>query len=51
MIKTVLIEILGALEFAAFLAAIGAACAWATRLPAYQRLHQRLFPEDINYGE
>jgi len=38
-------EILGALEFAAFLAAIGMACVWAAQRPWYRRLHAKLFPE------
>jgi hypothetical protein len=45
MLRTVLYEILGALEFAGFLAALGAACVWISRMPWYSRLNVKLFPE------
>jgi len=44
MLKTVLIEILGALEFAGFFAALGAVCVWVSRMPWYRRLNAKLFP-------
>ena len=45
MIKTVLIEILGALEFAGFLTALGALCVWVSQMPWYRRLSEKLCPE------
>ena len=41
-------EILGALEFAAFLAALGGMCIWMSHLPVVQRLKEKLFPEVSN---
>lgn len=38
-------EILGALEFAAFLGGLAWVCHIVERLPAYRRLRERLFPE------
>lgn len=38
-------EILGAIEFAAFLAALGGMCVWMSHLPVVQRLKEKLFPE------
>lgn len=38
-------EIFGALEFAGFLAALGAACVWISRMPWYRRLSEKLCPE------
>jgi len=45
MLKTVLYEILGALEFTGFLAALGAACIFISKTQVYQRLQAKLFPE------
>ena len=46
-------EILGALEFVVFLAALGAACVWISRMPWYRRLNAKLFPEvtDDEYSQ
>lgn len=44
-------EIFGALEFAAFLGALGALCVWVSRMPWYRRLSEKLCPEDIDYVE
>lgn len=38
-------EILGALEFAAFLAALAWLCYRIERMPWYRRLNAKLFPE------
>lgn len=45
MLRTVLYEILGALEFAGFLATLGAACVWISRMPWYRRLREKLCPK------
>jgi len=43
-------EILGALEFTGFLATLGAACIWISRMPWYRRLSEKLCPE-VSDGE
>ncbi len=41
-------ELLGAVEFAVFLGALGALCVWVSQMPWYRKLSQFLFPDNGN---